>query len=132
MRLLWLIAATAGCGAPPDYRAGDWEIDVVAALPDDAETVRVCIEGVGVSTIGAGNGRVAVRGVPPGDTEVRLEVYDADGAALLSTDWLEIGDEAPEVRASPVSLAATACTATGAFAEAGDDERLLVAHFVLQ
>lgn len=115
-----------------EYTPGDWEVDVVADVPIAAETVRVCIEGVGVSTIGAGNGRVAVRGLPPEDTRVRLEVQDVDGVTLLSTSWLEIGDDAPQVSASPVAAPTTPCTASGSFVEAGADDRLLVARFVME
>lgn len=125
--LLTLLACEA-----QEYTPGDWEVDIVSDVPAAAETVRVCIEGVGVSTIGAGNGRVAVRGLPPTDTRVRLEVQDIDGATVLSTDWLDIGDEAPAVSASPVAVAATPCTASGSFAEAGAEDRLLVARFVME
>jgi hypothetical protein len=127
-----LLAALLGCGAPQEYRPADWEVDVVAALPLAAETVRVCIDGVGVSTIGAGNGRVAVRGVPPADTQVRLEVFDIDGEALFSTSWLEIGDDRPLVEASAAAIESTPCAAAGEFAAAGADDRLLVAHFVIE
>jgi hypothetical protein len=115
-----------------DYRPGDWEIDVVAALPAAAEHVRVCVDGLGVTTIGAGNGRVAVRGLPPDDTFVRIEVYDEDDAWLLATDWVEVGDETPQVSVSPVVDTGTPCTASGSSVAAGDEDRLLVARFVME
>lgn len=130
-RLLPLCLLVA-CGDTQEYTAGDWQVDIVSAVPADAETVRVCIEGVGVNTVGAGNGRVAVRGLPPEDTLVRIELYDIHGEGLLSTDWLEIGDDAPEVSASPVAPASSPCAASGDFVEAGTEDRLLVARFVLE
>lgn len=118
-----------GC-AGQDYTPGDWELDVVAALPPDAETLRICVAGAGVTTVGAGNGRAAVRALPPEDTEVRLEVYDLDGVGLFSTAWLPIGDDTPYVWASPSRFGDVPCTADGEYAELGADARLLVTRFV--
>lgn len=118
-----------GC-AEQAYTPGDWELDVVAALPVEAETLRICVQGAGVTTVGAGNGRAAVRALPPDDTEVRLEVYDLDGVGLFSTSWLPIGDDAPLVWASPSEFGAVPCTADGDYAEIGADARLLVTRFV--
>lgn len=124
--MLLLLAGCAGL----EYTPGDWEVDVVAALPAEAEMLRICVEGVGVTTVGAGNGRAAVRGLPPDDTRVRIEVYDIDGVGLLSTAWLPLGDADPLVWASPAGFGAVPCTADGEYAEAGAEARLLVTRFV--
>lgn len=103
---------------------------MVAALPVQAEFLRICVQGAGVTTLGAGNGRAAVRGLRPGDTEVRIEVYDIDNVGLLSTAWLPMGDADPVVWASPAAFGEVPCTAEGGFAQEGDDARLLVTRFV--
>ena len=112
------------------YLPGDWQLDVVATLPLEAETLRICVEGMGVTTMGAGNGRGAVRGVPPDATRVRVEVNDVDGFGLLATPWTPIGDDDPIAAAAPVELGESACAASGAAAAAGSDDRLLVTRFV--
>lgn len=115
-----------------DYRPGDWEIDVVAALPPDAETLRICIEGAGITTVGAGNGRAAVRGLPPEPTEVRIEAYDIDGNGLVASEWVLVGDDTPVAEAALVSFGDTPCAASGAFVKSGQEDRLLVTRFVVE
>lgn len=123
--------AMAGC-SDLDYRPGDWEVDVVSALPPAAETMRICVEGNGVSSVGAGNGRVEVRGLRPENTRVRIEVYDLDEVGLLATEWAELGDDTPFAEVAPVELGASPCSSVGAYAAAGEEDRLLVARFVVE
>ncbi len=109
---------------------GDWEVDVVASFPAAAETLRICVEGVGVAVYGAGNGRASVPGLPVDDTRVRIELYDDVGVGLFSTNWMEVGDHDPVVWASPAAFGASPCVASGNFAGEDDDSRLLVTRFV--
>lgn len=122
-------ALFSGC-SEVDYVFGDWEFDVVAALPQDAEQMRICVDGVGVTTLGAGNGRAAVSGLPPEPTTVRVEVYDADGIGLLATSWILVSDDEPTVSAPPADLGATPCAASGEYAEPGSDDRILAVRFI--
>ena len=126
-----LLLLLGGC-TDLDYRPGDWEVDVVAALPPEAETLRICIDGVGVSTVGAGNGRADVRGLPTHDTQVRIEVYALDEVALFAAAWAPIGDDTPQVDVPPASFDGTPCTASGEFAKSGEEDRLLVTRFVVE
>ncbi|MSQ00965.1 MAG: hypothetical protein EXR71_03605 [Myxococcales bacterium] len=123
--MLFLLAC-----AEQAYVRGDWEVDVVASLPEAAETLRICVEGVGVTVVGAGSGRASVPGLPADDTRVRIEVYDDLGVGLLSTGWLAIGDGDPVVWAAPSAFQATPCVASGAFAGEEAESRLLVSRFV--
>ncbi len=112
------------------YVSGDWEVDVVAAFPVSGETLRICVEDVGVSVVGAGNGRASVPGLPVADTRVRIELYDELGVGILSTGWLDVGDLDPVVWASPAAFGPAPCVADGEFASEGAESRLLVTRFV--
>ena len=104
---------------PFDYTYADLEVVVAGELPADAELVRVCVEGVGVHEEGAGNGRIAVPGLPSDEAMVRVEVDDVDGTELLQADavlaeaagWASVPADAPD---------GEACVAEGEFA--ADDE----------
>ncbi|GDX79324.1 hypothetical protein LBMAG42_11350 [Deltaproteobacteria bacterium] len=124
-------AGTFGSGCSElTYLPGDWELDVVAELPAEAEQLRICVDGVGVTTLGAGNGRAAVRGLPPDPVDVRVEVYDIENVALFSTPWLTVSDEEPTVSAPAGELGSGPCAAAGGYVEPGSDDRLLVVRFI--
>lgn len=55
-----------GC-AGETYDVADLQLDITGPLPAAAETMRVCVAGVGILDLGAGNGRAAFTGIPIGD-----------------------------------------------------------------
>jgi hypothetical protein len=118
-----VLAALLAC-QPFDYAYADLGVLVSGRLPADAERVRICVAGVGVHEEGAGNGRIAVPGLPSGAADVRIEVVDIDDVELQQADaWLE--PDAPWTRAAAEAADGEACEADGAFATDEQESFLL-------
>jgi hypothetical protein len=114
-------------------------LDVLADLPAAAARVRICVEGTGSRTQGAGPDAYAVPGLPAG----RPAVVTVDVLGDEDTG----GEDARVVaRVGPVTLDAATpwreaaletqgaagpdpCTATGGFAPEGEDSWLLAVRF---
>lgn len=123
--MILLLLACAG----PDYRAADLQLDVAAALPEGAETLRVCVEGWGVYEVGAGNGRAAVAGLVVDDEyTVTVDVNDAAGGILAQSAPTVLGLGATWTTA-PLQAPLGACEAEGEPASAGEDSWLLAVRF---
>lgn len=129
LRLRGVALLLAGGCSREDYDPGDWQVDVLAPLPEGAEYLRVCVEGAPVTELGAGNGRAAVPALAPGATRVRVEVEDVDEAQILVSAWTAVGDSAPYVEAELAPIDDARCTDDGEFVEEGEDSRLLVLRF---
>jgi hypothetical protein len=125
-----LLAAAlgVGCGSE-DYSPADLQLDVSAAVPADAETLRVCVSGRGVHEQGAGNGRAAVTGLAAeGSVTVQVDILDEAGALIAQTAPVVLDDDAPWAEAQ-LAASDTACSADGAPAPEGSDTRLLAVRF---
>ena len=94
-QLVWL---ALGC-TPTEHRYADLQLDLPGALPEQAETVRVCVEGSGERDFGARlSGMFTLTGLPVGEpARVQVDVFDAEGA-LLATGAGEVWDYAVGVR----------------------------------
>ncbi len=73
------------------YRNADLQLDILAGLPEGAEQVRICAEGLRSRTVGAGGERYALPGLPLGepaavtvDLLVALEDADTGGDGLVT------------------------------------------------
>jgi hypothetical protein len=125
-----LLAAAlgVGCGAE-DYSPADLQLDVSAAVPADAETLRVCVSGRGVHEQGAGNGRAAVTGLAAdGSLIVQVEVLDEAGSLIGQTAPVVLDDDDPWAEV-PLAASDTPCSADGAPAPDGSATRLLAVRF---
>ena len=122
-----LLAAVA-CSAV-EYRDADLQLDLLGELPEEAESVRVCVGEVGEQDFGARiDGRFAVTGLPVGvPLDVDVEVHDADGAVLerASVEGLEGYAEAEPLSCEDCEP----CTEDGAFAPAGGETWVLAVRF---
>jgi len=128
-RLAALCVLLGGCGEL-DYRYGDLELDIEGPVPADAETLRLCIDGFGATTTGAGNGRAAVTGLGVDrDYSVFLDVLDADGAILATAGPAALSADAPFTTTPLLGVATDPCTADGSPAPQGADSWLLVIRF---
>jgi len=69
------------------YRNADLQLDILAPQPAFADRVRVCVEGVRTRTVGAGDGRYAVPGLPSGvPAEITVQVLvEADAGEMDDT-----------------------------------------------
>jgi hypothetical protein len=123
-----VVLAFAGCGRV-DYDVADLQLDVAAPLPDAAETLHVCVTGAGELSQGAGNGRAAFTGLPAGEpAEVRLEVYDEDGAMLAAAGPVTLDADTPWCT-TPLEDPGEACADDGHPAPEGSDTWLLALRF---
>ena len=94
------LAGLVGCEAE-EYRNADLQLDIQAALPSAAEQVRICVEGVGSHSAGAGGDRYGFAGIP------RTEAIQVTADVLV-----EQGDDSGQptmmaiARATDVALSA--------------------------
>ncbi len=74
-----------GC-MPVEHRAADLQLDLPGSQPQEAETVRVCVRGVGYRDYGARlTGQFTMTGLPVGEPAlVQVDVYDGDDTLLVS------------------------------------------------
>ncbi len=101
-----------GC-ASITYSPIDLQLDVVGAVPNDAQTIDMCVEGAGLLSEGAGNGRVMFAGLPADvATTVTLDFTDTSGAVIggvgpvvfdVGTAWVQ----------APQDKRTTPCAADG-------------------
>lgn len=127
--LLVALCGLTACGGL-DYRYGDLELVVEGPLPAGAETLRLCIEGFGATTTGAGNGRAAVTGLAVDqDYTVVVDVLDPDGSSLASAGPASLDAATPYTTTPLLAPSDSPCTADGSAVEAGQDSWLFVLHF---
>ncbi len=76
---VWGIGCLAACTAE-EYRNADLQLDILAALPSAGEQVRICVEGVGSHSVGAGGDRYGFAGVPISEqVQVTADVLVQEG-----------------------------------------------------
>lgn len=120
--------ALGGC-ARETYDVADLQLDVSAALPADAEVIRVCVSDHGTLERGAGNGRVPFPGLRAGEAvHVSLDIYDADEALIASAGPAPL-DAAGPYGTTPLLAPGTPCVANGALAREDADSWLLALRF---
>lgn len=121
-------ASLSGCGRET-YDVADLQLDVLAALPSEAELIRVCVSDHGTLERGAGNGRVPFPGLRAGEAVlVSLDIYDGDGAFIASAGPAPLDAAAP-YGTTPLLGPAAPCVANGALAREGADSWLLALRF---
>ena len=137
-----LFAYLAGCGVE-EWRNADLQLDVLSALPDTAEQVRVCVDGAGVRELGAAAvGRFAVPGVPMSRPAiVTVQVVVSGGEDTADAQPQIIGQAGPVTLEADAPYASTAyndytagegpslCEVTGSFAEEEEESWLLAVRF---
>jgi hypothetical protein len=131
VRVALLVLAVAGCEGV-EYRAAELQLDVLERVPDSAETVRICVDGVGEQVFGARfNGRFAVTGLPTGRTyDVAIDALDADGELVGAWSGVVSGYGVGDARCSDdTGMACEPCDAQGGFVQPGEDSWLLAVHF---
>lgn len=133
-----LLALVLGGCRGVEYRAADLQLDVLERVPDTAETVRICVDGVGEQVFGARfNGRFALTGLPTGRTyDVSLDALDADGELVGAWRGVVSGYgvadarcQAPADDTGDTEPACAPCQAQGGFVQPGEDSWLLAVHF---
>ncbi len=123
-------AVLASACARETYDVADLQIDVEAPLPTDAETLHICVSGVGELEQGAGNGRAAFPGLRAGEAvDVSVDVFDEGGTLLASAGPIRLDDATPYV-ATPLLDPAVPCVANGGVAAEGTDSWLLALRFL--
>lgn len=124
----WLLLL-AGC-ARETYDVADLQVDVTAPLPADAETLRLCVTGVGAMETGAGNGRAAFTGIPAAiPVEFALTVLDEEGGVLGGAGPVTVDASDPYATTPFREGAEPACTAEGERAAEGEPDQLLAVRF---
>lgn len=124
----WLFLL-AGC-ARETYDVADLQVDVTAPLPADAETLRLCVTGVGTMETGAGNGRAAFTGIPADvPVELSLTVLDAAGGVLGGAGPVTVDAAAPYATTPFRDGAEPACAAEGERVAEGEPDQLLAVRF---
>jgi len=125
-----LLALLAGCPEPIDYRQADLQVDLPGLVPVDAETVRICVDGVGSRSFGARlAGRFALTGIPAGDpVDIVVDVLNEDGELLIQgyADGVE-GWTTGEL--DEVCEGCEPCKAEGSFAAPEEDSWVLAVRF---
>lgn len=125
--MLWLWLACA----QNEYDFGDLELDIDAAVPANAETARTCVEGVGTREEGAGNGRLAVPGIPDTDPIViTVEMLDKEGILIGRSTPMTLSAETPYGVTDFAAASGEPCVTEGAFAPEGSSSWLLVIRFL--
>jgi len=151
------VLAATGCPAAEEWRNADLQVDVRADLPDGAARVRICVDGAGSRTQGAGPVAYAVPGVPmDGPAVVTADVLavrtgtgpwdeDTGGAGYqvmarggpvtldAATPWAEVALEAFVAEGADPEAdcpeCPAPCTTSGAFADDEEDSWLLAVRF---
>jgi len=113
------------------YDPADLQLDVQAAVPDNAETARICVVGVGQREIGAGNGRLAFPGIPPSPFVVQIDLLDSDGLRIGSTLPVEFTQAGDYLLTEYQEAEGEICTESDHFAEPGAESWLLGVRFLI-
>ena len=121
----------AACANPLNYRPVDLQLDLPALVPDEAETARICVAGVGEMSFGANlAGRFALAGIPAdrANLNITVDLEDSDGEVLLQgyADQLSgygVGD------VDECADGCVPCTATGRFATPEEASWVLAVRF---
>jgi hypothetical protein len=93
IRLLAIAAGFAAVGCVSvDHRASELQFDLLASQPTDADTVRVCVEGVGTMNFTARErGSYVFTGIPAGATvDVAISVVNSEGDVVATAVGEEI------------------------------------------
>lgn len=117
--------------AAEQYDAADLQLDVLAALPAEAERARMCVTGVGIREEGAGNGRLAMTGLPvDAPAEVTVAILDKEGGLLGQSVPVTFDQDHPYLTTDfSAPAAGTLCTAEGSLATDVDHSWLLTIRF---
>jgi hypothetical protein len=117
--------------AAESYDDADLQVDIQAAVPDDAEQSRLCVEGVGLREEGAGNGRLAFPGLPQDlQAALTVDMLDQDGGVLGRSEPLVLSAAIPYQRVGFSPASGAPCEAAGDVAAARTDGLLLVVRFI--
>lgn len=137
-----IVALLCGAGCQtPDYDKADLQLDIDAAVPEEAETARICATSVGSREEGAGNGRLSLPGLAAGaPVEISVEVLTGDGARIGRSEPVTLSVETPYQVAAfametgepcePLGGPGSGDSGEGGFVEAGADSWLLVVRFL--
>lgn len=107
----------------------DLQVDVEAALPEGAEEARICVEGVGFREEGAGNGRLAMTGLPAEQPAVvTVAILDAEGGLLGASKAVTLDGNTP-YQTTDFGDATEICAPTGSLAPEGSASWLLAIRF---
>ena len=131
-RLLLSASALLGCPQPLTYRPADVQVDLPAALPEAAATVRICVAGAGVQNSGAKlSGRYAMPALPAGrPLDVTIDVLDEDEALLLQ-GWANSAEGRVEGETVDcLEEYCAICQAEGQLASAGEEAWVLAVRFL--
>jgi hypothetical protein len=124
-----VILLLLACGRV-SYDVADLQLDVEAALPEQAELATMCVKDVGTRQEGAGNGRLAMTGLPAGQSAtVTVTILDVDGTVLGSSVPQTLDADHPYETTTFDPAATTACDATGTLATDSEDSWLLAIRF---
>lgn len=110
------------------YRDADLVLDVLGPVPDDADTVRVCVTNVGEVSYGARiDGRFAMTALPADQpVDVRVDVLQGDEvvqtAAIDALDGYGVAEPQACEGCAP-------CQEPDAFASEGEDTWVLAVRF---
>lgn len=122
-----LILVLAGC-ARTTHTPVDLQLDVAAALPDEAAHVRVCVEGGVARTWGAKDGMYALTGlVPDAWPVVTVQALDGDLAVLGQAGPVDMDEDYVLTGYAPGS--GDVCIGGGGAAPEGDDTWVLGVRF---
>ena len=89
------LAVLLGCGSVA-YRPVDLEIDVIGAVPAEAETIHMCVEGSGELSEGAGNGRVLFAGLHTDHTAtITLAFFTDTGEVIGGAGPIDLDEATP-------------------------------------
>ena len=114
-----------------DYDFGDLQLDVDAAVPENAETARMCAEGVGAREEGAGNGRLAMPGLPDvAPVIITIDMLDKEGVLIGRSIPATLSDSDPYVVTGFAAASGEPCVTEGDFAAEGAPSWLLVIRFL--
>lgn len=100
------------------YQPVDLQLDVEGALPEDAATLHVCVEGAGENTQGAGDGQGVFTGIPVGPVVVWLDLLDDEDRVLATAGPAEFA-EGDTYLAVPLGDGGAACQDDGAVVPEG-------------
>lgn len=128
--VLWSLALgiLPACGSVA-YRPVDLELDVLGALPVDAETIHMCVEGSGELSEGAGNGRVMFAGLHADQpATITLAFVDDAGGVIGGVGPVDLDDLTPWAEAAQDDRAED-CVADGTTTTADEASWVLGIRF---
>ncbi len=125
-----MIALLAAC-VSFDIAHADLQLDLQGTVPEAAERIRICVEGVGVSEQGLRfDGLHAVPGLPAGEPlSVTVDLLDAGGTVAARGTAASLAGYAVSSLVD-CSGGCAPCEASGSFAPEGDPAWLLAVRLL--